>query len=126
MTLTRTARATAARALLLAIGGVLTLAACQTTSEAPTPAPQPVVQGSQPQYVTRPDFRLPEGAGCSGEIARFRAVMDNDLATGHVSRDVHGRVMADLRGPEAACAAGRSGEASGSLTAVKRRYGYPG
>jgi hypothetical protein len=119
-------RSKATRAILLALAGAFALAACQTTAEAPTPAPQPVAQGSSPQYVTRPDFRLPEGAGCSGEIARFRAVMDNDLATGHVTRDVHGRVMADLRGPEAACAAGRSGEASSSLTAVKRRYGYPG
>jgi hypothetical protein len=112
------------RAALLALAATLALAACQSTAQAP--APQPVAQGSTPQYVTRPDFRLPEGAGCSGEIARFRAVMDNDLATGHVTRDVHGRVIADLRGPEAACAAGRSGEASGQLTAVKRRYGYPG
>jgi hypothetical protein len=116
--------ASTARASLLALAGALALAACQSTAEAP--APQPALQGAAPQYVTRPDFRLPEGAGCSGEIARFRAVMDNDLATGHVNRDVHGRVMADLRGPEAACAAGRSGEASASLTAVKRRYGYPG
>lgn len=111
------------RATLLVLAGALVLAACQSTSEAP--APQPVAQGSSPQYVTRPDFRLPEGAGCSGEIARFRAVMDNDLATGHVTREVHGRVIADLRGPEATCAAGRSGEASSALTAVKRRYGYP-
>ena len=112
------------RATLLVLAGTLALAACQSTSE--TPAPQPVAQGSSPQYVTRPDFRLPEGAGCSGEITRFRAVMDNALATGHVARDVHGRVIADLRGPEAACAAGRSGEASAALSAVKRRYGYPG
>jgi hypothetical protein len=112
------------RVALVAIAGTFALAACQSTGEAP--APQPVVQGSSPQYVTRPDFRLPEGAGCSGEITRFRAVMDNDLATGHVARDVHGRVIADLRGPEAACAAGRSGEASAALVAVKRRYGYPG
>jgi hypothetical protein len=112
------------RAILLALAGAVMLAGCQTAAEAPTP--QPVAQGSSPQYVTRPDFRLPEGAGCSGEIARFRAVMDNDLATGHVNREVHGRVMADLRGPEGACAANRSGEASASLRAIKQRYGYPG
>jgi hypothetical protein len=103
---------------------VLGLAACQSTASAP-PAPQPVASAPQGSYVTRPDFRLPEGAGCSGELARFRAVMDNDLATGHVNREVHGRVMADLRGPEAACAAGRAGEASAGLRAVKQRYGYP-
>ncbi len=112
------------RAALLAAVAAVGLAACQSTT-AEVPAPQPVAS-SAPAYVTRPDFRLPEGAGCSGEIARFRAVMDNDLATGHVTREVHGRVVADLRGPEGTCAAGRDGEARSALTTVKRRYGYPG
>ncbi len=112
------------RAGLLTAIAALGLAACQSTT-AETPAPQPVAS-STPTYVTRPDFRLPEGSGCAGDIARFRAVMDNDLATGHVTREVHGRVLADLRGPEGACSAGRAGEASAGLSAVKRRYGYPG
>ncbi|MBY0363626.1 MAG: hypothetical protein K2X45_17100 [Phreatobacter sp.] len=112
------------RLSLLAAFAAFGLAACQSTT-AQAPAPQPVATAT-PSYVTRPDFRLPEGAGCAGEIARFRAVMDNDLATGHVTREVHGRVIADLRGPEGACSAGRDGEARGALTAVKRRYGYPG
>lgn len=105
--------------LLLSLG----LAGCQTATQAP--APQPAPQAA-PQYVTRPDFRLPDGAGCSGAIARFRAVIDNDLATGHVNRDVHGQMGGELRGPEAACAAGRQGEAMSGLAAVKRRHGYPG
>ncbi|AVO43786.1 hypothetical protein [Phreatobacter cathodiphilus] len=111
------------RSLVLAALAAIGLAACQSTT-APVPAPQPVASAT-PSYVTRPDFRLPEGAGCSGEIARFRAVMDNELATGHVTREVHGRVIADMRTPEGACAAGRDGEARAALTAVKRRYGYP-
>lgn len=106
---------------VLALVSLVALAGCNTTAD--MPAPQPVPQ--QQNYVTRPDFRLPEGQGCSGEIARFRAVMDNDLSTGNVNRDVHGRVIADLRGPEAACAANRSGEALAGLRTVKSRYGYP-
>ena len=106
--------------LVLSLG----LAGCQTAAEAPPTAPQPAPQAAP--YVTRPDFRLPEGTGCSGAIARFRAVIDNDLATGHVNRDVHGQMAGELRGPEAACAAGRQGEAMGGLAAVKRRHGYPG
>jgi len=111
------------RATVLAACAAVALAACQSTAQAP--APQPAAQPAAPSYVTRSDFRLPEGTGCSGEIARFRAVMDNDLATGHVTREVYGRVIADLRGPEAACAAGRAAEASGGLRTVKSRYGYP-
>lgn len=111
------------RATFIALAGAVSLAACQSAAEAPAPPPAPQ---ASPQYVTRPDFRLPEGTGCVADIARFRAVADNDLATGHVNRDVHARIAADLRGPEAACAAGRTGEARAGLSAVKRRYGYPG
>ncbi|WP_439573501.1 hypothetical protein [Phreatobacter sp.] len=111
------------RSSLLALAAGLALAACQSTAQAPAPAPQPVA--AQPNYVTRPDFRLPEGGGCAGDIARFRAVIDNDLATGHVARDVHGRMQADLGGPDTACRAGRAGEALAGLRAVRQRYGYP-
>lgn len=107
------------RAALLAASAALVLAACQST------APRPVAQPASPTYVTQPGFRLPEGGGCAGDLARFRAVIDNDLATGHVNREVYGRVIADLGGPEAACAAGRAGEAAAGLRAVKSRYGYP-
>lgn len=107
--------------LFFAAAGALLLAACNSTAQAPAPQ----AQAQPPAYVTRSDFRLPEGAGCSGEIARFRAVMDNDLATGHVNRQVHARVIADLAGPEQACAAGRDADARGRLRQVKTRYGYP-
>ena len=105
---------------LFVVAGALLLAACNTAAEAP-----PQAQAQPPAYVTRSDFRLPEGAGCSGAIARLRAVMDNDLATGHVNRQVHTRVMTDLAGPEQACAAGRDGDARARLRQVKTRYGYP-
>jgi hypothetical protein len=108
---------------VLALCGAVALCGCNTASQAP--APQAVAQVSMPQYVTRADFRLPEGSGCSSDIARFRAIMDNDLQTGNVNREVHGRVMADLRGPEAACAGGREAEARAALRTVKARYGYP-
>ena len=29
-------------------------------------------------------FTLPEGSGCQGEVARWAAIQDNDLKTGHV------------------------------------------
>ena len=66
------------------------LAACQQT--APTAAPV------EPQAATftRPGFKLPEGAGCSGDIQRFRAVQDNDLETGHVNKTVYDKIQGEL------------------------------
>lgn len=106
----------------------LALTACQTTAGAPPPpASPPIAQPapSTPAYVTPASFALPQGAGCSGEIARFRAVIDNDLATGHVAREVHASMVGKLRTPETTCAAGQTARASAELRAVRVRHGYP-
>ena len=70
------------------------------------------------------NVRLPEGAGCSGEAARYRAVMDNDLATGHVSKGVYQQVTREIDQAGAACAAGREVEAVRMVQASKARHGY--
>jgi hypothetical protein len=94
---------------------LLALAACnQTAGPVATPA----------SGVTATSFQMPAGAGCAGEVSRFRAVMDNDLATGHVARSVHGRVVAEIDGAGAACAAGRDAEAQRMVASIKARYGY--
>jgi hypothetical protein len=67
-------------------------------------------------------FSLPPGSGGSGEVVRTRAVMDNDLATGHVNKTVHGRVVAEI--DQAAAAGGRDAEAVRMIAAAKARYGY--
>ena len=65
---------------LAAIG--LALAACQTAQPTPPAAPPP----SDYSYpgVTPSTFRMPGGTGCSGEVERFQAVIDNDLASGQL------------------------------------------
>ncbi len=99
---------------------LLALAACtQTAAPVATIAPAP---GSG---ATSAAFRLPDGAGCAGEVARFRAVIDNDLATGHVARSVHGRMAAEVDGAGAACSAGRDAEAARLIASTKGRFGYP-
>lgn len=106
------------------------LAGCNST---PTqnavlqPAAQPAFQqsGAAPG-VTPSNFRLPEGAGCEGDVARWRAIQDNDLNTGHVSQSVHARIKVEIDSAAAACAAGRSGEASAMVRASRARHGYPG
>jgi hypothetical protein len=67
---------------------------------------------------------MPGGAGCAGEVDRFRAIMTNDLAMGHVNVSVHGRVENEIDRAQAVCAAGRDAEAIRMIDATKGRYGY--
>ena len=97
----------------------LALAACTQTASAP-PAPPP---GAVPG-VTPSSFRMPEGAGCAGEIGQFKAVLKNDVDTGNVGQSVYNRASADLGRAESACAAGRDGDARALLASTKSRFGY--
>jgi hypothetical protein len=108
----------------MTVAAALSLAACNQTASAPPPA---TVQ-AQPQsasLVTPTGFRLPEGQGCSGDVARFRAVQDNDLETGHVNRTVYNSIKAEIDQAAALCAAGNDGGSRAALSATKRKYGYP-
>lgn len=98
----------------------LVLAACQSAGPPPAPSPEQAATG-----VTPNTFRLPTGAGCGGEVARFQAVMDNDLATGHTTKGVHTRVSAEIATARATCAAGNEGGAIGQIRATKAKFGYP-
>ena len=93
----------------------LPLAACNQTASGPGPANTSVTPAS---------FRMPDGSGCRGEIARYRAVISNDLAMGHVNQSVYSRVDREIGRAEAACAAGRDAEAQRMVRATKARHGY--
>ncbi len=95
----------------------LSLAACNQTASGPAPAPASA-------SVTPSGFRMPEGSGCQGEIARYRAVMSNDLAMGHVGQSVYKQVDREIGQAETACAAGRDAEAQRMIRATKARHGY--
>lgn len=104
--------------LLACASGGLLLGCNQTASRPPAPATS-VAGGASST------FNLPEGSGCSGEVGRYRAVMENDLATGHVGRSVYERVSAEIGQAASACWAGRDGEAVRMLRATKAKFGYP-
>lgn len=111
------------RRLALAGLATFTLAACNTT------APQvsaPLAPVSSAASVTPQGFRLPAGSGCAADVARFRAVMDNDLATGHVAKSVYERVTAEIDQAATACQNGQDGPARAMIAATKTRFGYPG
>ncbi len=93
----------------LFLTGALALAACNQTATAP---------GSNSVMASS------SGTGCRGEVARYRTVMSNDLATGHVNQSVYSRADREIAQAEAACAAGRDAEAVRMINATKARHGY--
>jgi hypothetical protein len=105
--------------LILTLATAVALSACTTSS--PPPAPD---AASAPAGVTPSSFALPSGTGCAGEVARFQAVMDNDLATGHTTAGVHARVSAEIATARATCAAGNEGAAIAQVNGTKSRFGY--
>lgn len=104
----------------------LGLAACQTTSPPPAPVAAPAPKQEPRGVVPTPaDFKLPQGSGCSGDIARFRAIQANDLETGHTTKAVYDQIEAEMKKADALCSAGNAGAASAHVRATKSRFGYP-
>jgi hypothetical protein len=83
-------------------------------------------QAVAPQSAVHSVTSLPDGAGCSGAVARYRAIMDNDLAMGHVNQGVYTTIQNEIGEAAAACAAGQDARASSLVHASKARHGYPG
>ena len=98
---------------------VLALAGCN----APAPAPQSAAPGSL--TVTPENFKLPEGGGCAGDVARYRAITDNDLAMGHVAQSVYDAIEKEIGESERVCSSGREAEARAMILALRKRHGYP-
>ena len=61
-------------------------------NNARTPEPASGAPVAATQKVGPSDLALPEGVGCSGAIARYRAIMDNDRAMGHVNQGVYDKI----------------------------------
>ncbi len=96
------------------------LAACNA------PAPQasaPPTPGSV--AVTPSNFQLPEGGNCLAEIARYRAIQDNDLSMGHVAQSVYNQIKREIGAAEQVCSAGQDAKAKAMIVASKQRHGYP-
>ena len=104
----------------LVLFAALALSACNSTATAPQPAPVP---GSV--AVTPPGFQLPAGGNCSAEIARYRAIQENDLSMGHVAQSVYNQIKDEIASAERECSAGHDAQARAMIVASKRRHGYP-
>jgi hypothetical protein len=89
----------------------------------------PFILMSSPAFaqapVTPPSFQMPGGSGCAGEIARYRAVQDNDLAMGHVAKSVYLQIKREIDAAEKVCGAGQDAKATAMIHASEARHGYP-
>jgi hypothetical protein len=100
---------------------LLALAGCNSNRQQP---PIEAVQPPAAQDVVRVTPRAaPEG--CAEEIARYRAIQDNDLAMGHVDKGVYAQIQTEISEAEHACSAGDGLRAQYLLRASKERHGYP-
>lgn len=117
----------AAPAFLLALAAGF--AGCNSvTGSIAKAAPAPVVPAASTYATERyaPEgFKLPEGSGCSGDIARYRAIMDNDYKSGNVNQSVYAQIETEIERAAAACAAGHDAEARGIVRQSRSRHGYP-
>ena len=107
----------------LMILAIFALAACNS----PAPAPEAIAQAPAPAStdVTPADFKMPEGDGCVGDIARYRAIQDNDLAMGHVAQAVYNKIKAEIAVAEGQCSEGHEAQARATIVASRKRHGYP-
>jgi hypothetical protein len=100
----------------------LALSGCNASRQAlPASAPPPAATAR----VTPEGFQMPGGSGCAGDIARYRAVQDNDRALGHVNPSVYDQIQGEIAEAERACTAGDVAQANALLRASKARHGYP-
>ena len=115
------------RRLLVLAAAALGLAACNTAGPAPqaSSAPPQSAYAGLPAGVSPPGFRLPEGSGCSGAVARWKAIQDNDLASGHVGQKVYDTIQGEIAQASATCQAGKEGESVALVRASRARHGYP-
>jgi hypothetical protein len=106
--------------LLIVLAGLL-LAAC----DASAPEPQAAAPAPATSDVTPDNFKMPGGEGCAGDIARYRAIMDNDLSMGHVAKSVYHQIEKEIDEADAQCAAGHEAQARATVVASRKRHGYP-
>ena len=110
------------------IARILTLAGFCALVLPPCAGAQPAADGDRSyatQRFTPQDFALPDGQGCSGEVARWQAIQDNDYHSGNIGLPVYRRIQTEIAQAAAACQAGRDTQATAMIHASRARHGYP-
>ncbi len=81
--------------------------------------------GYATQAHTPQGFKLPDGSGCSGDVARWQAIQDNDYRGGNIGLPVYHAIQREIAQAASACSAGHDAQASAMIHASRARHGYP-
>jgi hypothetical protein len=108
--------------IFITVFAALALAACNSS----VPAPQASATEAEPGSVavTPSDFVMPAGEGCAGDIARYKAVTDNDHSMGHVAQSVYKKIEKEIAEAEQQCSDGHDAQARATVLASRKRHGY--
>jgi hypothetical protein len=109
------------KSLLLTVFAALSLGAC----DASAPAPEAAAPAPAAADVTPDNFTMPSGEGCAGDVARYRAIVANDLSMGHVAKSVYSQIEKEIAEADAQCVAGHEAQARATIVASRKRHGYP-
>ncbi|HEY3718629.1 MAG TPA: hypothetical protein VGL41_00660 [Roseiarcus sp.] len=71
------------------------------------------------------DAQLPEGGSCAGDIARYRAVQEQDIKMGHVAKSVYNKIKGEIAAAEVECNNGHEAHARQMILVSKKKHGYP-
>jgi hypothetical protein len=90
-------------------------------------ASQPQIDASAtgPLILAQQDTPLPEGGTCAGDIARYRAIQEQDIKMGHVAKSVYNKIKAEIAAAESECDKGHEAHARAMVVESKKRHGYP-
>jgi len=91
------------------VAAVLALLGC--VGVIPAPGQDTTPRGYAVQPFTPPGFKLPDGNGCAGEIARWQAVQGNDYGGGNVSLKVYNRIQNEIDRASTLCETGQDAQA---------------
>jgi hypothetical protein len=67
----------------------------------------------------------PAWADCKADIARFQKLIDGDLKTGFIGKDVYAKANGELKQAAALCKGGQDAAASAAVVSSRTRHGYP-
>lgn len=104
----------------------IALSACNSAQRPQIVPPGPSMGPVAPLPDTAGGYPTPSVSGCGGAVARYQAVVDNDLRMGHVNKSVHAQIQNEISEANGACSSGQDARAVSLIRASKSRHGYPG